>query len=97
MRGQGDTTGNVQSFADWGLGMVKRSVPVNERGYRVGEGHHNVRLTDQEVDLLLRLRDEGWSYRMLADKFDVSKSAVRWYCIGGRRCQLAVRMKVVVV
>lgn len=76
--------------------MAKRMVAVNERGLRVGEDHQNATLTNAEIELLLRLRDDGWSYRQLAEKFEVSKSAVRWYCIGGRRCQLAVRFKVVV-
>lgn len=97
LRGQGDKHGNAQNFADWWCIMVKRVVAINERGLRVGQDHQNAKLTDAEIEMLLALRDEGWSYRQLADKFEVSKSAVRWYCIGGRRCQLVVRFKTVVV
>lgn len=74
---------------------MKRWVAVNERGLRVGEDHPRAKLTDGEVDMLLALREEGWSYRQLAEKFEISKSAVRWYCIGGRRCQTAARHKAV--
>jgi DNA-directed RNA polymerase specialized sigma24 family protein len=66
---------------------MKRVVAVNERGLRIGEDHRLAKLTNAEVDLLLALREEGCSYRFLARKFEISKSAVRWYVIGGRRCQ----------
>lgn len=78
--------------------MVKRTIAINERGLRIGQDHQNAVLTDAEIDLMLRLREadpKTWSYRKLAEKFEVSKSAVRWYCIGGRRAQTATEWKVV--
>lgn len=75
--------------------MVKRTVAINERGLRVGEDHQNAKLTNAEIDLLLELREQGWSYRRLAEKFEVSKSAVRWWCIGGRRGGGVVMFKTV--
>jgi predicted transcriptional regulator len=75
--------------------MSKRTVAINERGLRVGEDHQNAVLTNAEIELLLSLREQGWSYRQLAEAFEVSKSAVRWYCIGGRRCQSVARFKTV--
>lgn len=77
--------------------MEKLLIGVNERGLRVGDSHHNARLTNAEVDLLLTLRDEGWSYRELADKFDLSKGGARKICKGQTRCQIAVRYKSVPV
>lgn len=74
---------------------MKRVVAINERGLRVGEDHQNAKLTDAEIELLLVLRDEGWSYRQLAVKFDVSKSAVRMVCKGLRRCQIPAGYKTV--
>lgn len=74
---------------------MKRTICTNERGNRVGESHPNAKLTDAQVAQLLALREEGWSYGRLAAVFEVSKSAVRWYCIGGRRCQLVMGVKVV--
>lgn len=77
--------------------MKTRIVGVNDRGLRVGDSHHNARLTDSEVDLLLALRDEGWSYRELAEKFDISKSSAHKICQGHRRCQTPARYKEVYV
>lgn len=77
--------------------MRKLLVGINEKGLRVGDSHHNARLTDHEVDMLLSLRDEGWSYRQLAEKFDVSKSTAHKICQGHRRCQIPSRYKEVYV
>lgn len=74
---------------------MKRMVGVNERGLRVGEDHRNARLTNAEVDLLLTLRDDGWSYARLAEKFDLSKSGVRKICKGQIRCQSPVAYRAV--
>lgn len=76
---------------------MKRIIGVNERGRRVGEDHVNARLTNQEVDLLLELWDDGngMSYRQLGEKFDISKSGARKICKGQNRCQSAVRFKTV--
>lgn len=78
--------------------MTKRFVGVNDQGLRVGQDHQNAKLTDAEVELLLRLRAEDrafWSYRRLAEKFEVSKSAVRDYVTGRRRGQVAIEFRVV--
>ena len=74
---------------------MKRIVWVNDRGLRVGEDHQNARLTNAEVDLLLALRDDGWSYRQLALKFEISKSGVRKICKGQTRCQASALSKTV--
>lgn len=66
-----------------------RRIAVNERGMRIGESHPGAVLTDHEVDLLLELRDEGYSYSWLASKFEVSKGTVAKICTGQRRCQHA--------
>lgn len=70
-------------------------VAVNERGKRIGEDHPRAVLTNAEVDRLLVLREEGLSYGKLARMFDVSKSSVRYYCKGERRCQVAASFRVV--
>jgi len=75
--------------------VIRRVIGVNEVGARVGESHHNAKLTDAEVDMLLQLREEGWGYRRLAAMFDVSKRTVRGYCAGQRRCQVPARWKVI--
>ena len=72
---------------------MSKVVAVNDRGFRVGQDHQNAKLTNHEVDLLLELRDEGWSYGKLRDAFELSKSGVRKICKGMTRCQVADRYK----
>lgn len=68
--------------------MEKRTVAVNERGYRVGQDHQAAVLTDAEVDLIRELRElHGWTYAALAGKFEVSKSTIQDICTYRRRGQ----------
>ena len=71
----------------------KQLVYLNERGNRIGESNPRAIMSDHDIDLLLQLREEGYSYGWLATKFECSKSAVQWYCNGGRRCQQPARTK----
>lgn len=64
------------------------NIKVNERGLRVGESHPRAVLTDHEVDLMLELREEGYSYSWLARTFEVHKQTVAKICQGVRRGQL---------
>ncbi len=78
--------------------MKSRNVGVNDRGLRVGQDHQNAKLTDAEVELLLKLRAEDrafWSYRLLAEKFEISKRSVRDYLTGRRRGQVAIAFRAV--
>lgn len=75
--------------------MATISVAVNEIGRRVGESHHNAKLTNGEVALLFALHEEGWGYRKLAAKFEVSKSLVRYIIKGRWRCQTPANYRVV--
>jgi len=66
-------------------------VPVNARGYTIGERHHRAKLTDHEVELVLELLDGGMSQAKVAEKFEISRRAVRDYAAGRSRCQSAER------
>lgn len=74
---------------------AKRVVRVNERGLRIGEDHHNAKLSDADVELMLLLRLDGWGYRRLAAKFECSKRVVRDICAGKRRGQVCAGHRVV--
>ena len=43
------------------------------------------KLTDREVELMRELRAQGFSYQILSDKFEVSKSCVAMICQFRRR------------
>lgn len=70
---------------------------MNENGRRVGDYHPNAKLSDGDVELLLEMHSEGWGYKLLAQKFEISPSAVRHICKGRNRCQRPERWKKVSV
>lgn len=67
---------------------MRKQVGINERGLRVGEDHQNAKLTDAEVELIRELHADGMSYKVLAKKFDVSKSLIRYIVQFKRRGQV---------
>ena len=48
----------------------------NHCGLRSGDSHPKAKLTNQEVDRLRDMYDEGWSYNQLSVVFEISKSGV---------------------
>lgn len=80
--------------------MVKRRVPVNLRGNRIGAEHPRAKLTEADIELILYLRDQGLSYGQIASKFDdglssVSKSQVFNICSGRQRAQTPDRYRTI--
>lgn len=75
--------------------MGKKQIALNERGQRIGESHHKAKLSNDDVDTILYLREAGLSYGQIAAKFDdgmtVSKSTVRDICQGRIRAQIPDR------
>jgi hypothetical protein len=76
---------------------ARRVVKVNEAGLRIGEDHHHAKLSDREVELLLLLHVDGWGYRRLAVKFDISRSQARHICKGEQRAQTVGGHRVLLV
>jgi hypothetical protein len=74
---------------------MEKTVAVNERNLRIGEDHQNARYTNGEVEMVLSLRDEGKSYRMISNLTQIPKSTVRDICTGRRRCQAVAGHRVV--
>lgn len=74
-----------------------RKVVINEKGQRIGEGHHRAVLTDAECAQLIQDRgpesDPLMSYTKLAAKYGISKSGVRDILIGRRRSQYGKEVK----
>ncbi len=73
--------------------MTARTVPVNDRGLRIGEDHHNARYTNGEIEMVLALRAEGMGYGAIAERVEMPKSTVQSICNGSRRGQWAARWK----
>jgi predicted acetyltransferase len=73
--------------------MTARTVAVNEAGLRIGEGHQNCKYTDGEIEMVLKLRDEGMGYGAIAKLVEMPKSTVQSICNARRRCQTAARWK----
>jgi DNA invertase Pin-like site-specific DNA recombinase len=73
--------------------MTKRLVGVNERGLRVGEDHQRAKLSNHSVELIRALRDGGMSYRLIAEKFELSTSTVWDICNFVKRAQPPTRWK----
>ena len=74
---------------------MRRTVAINGRGLRVGEDHQNAKLTNDEVELVRELHKAGLSYKVLAAKFEVSKSLVAAICRWERRAEVATAWKTV--
>lgn len=70
---------------------MKVLVPVNERGLRIGQYHHNARLTDADVELIRQLADSGMRHSVIAEKFEISRYTVGRICRSERRAQTPAR------
>ena len=68
-------------------------VAINDQGQRIGESHPRAVLSDHEVDLMLALREEGYSYRWLGEKFEIHKTHAWRICTGQKRGQVPARFK----
>jgi ribosome-binding protein aMBF1 (putative translation factor) len=66
---------------------------VNSGGYVIGEQHPRAVLTDHEVTLVFELREQGYSQRWLAAKFEVGRSTIRDILSGRTRAQTPDRWK----
>lgn len=75
--------------------MSRRIVAINELGIRIGEDHQRAKLTDAEVDLMRQLNEEGMSYSVLAEKFEVGKTTVAEICRYEKRAQIATKWRVI--
>lgn len=69
-------------------------VPVNEKGYRIGEGHPRCTIPDTIVDQIRELReDRNYTLGMLVLKFKLPKRTIRDICAYERRAQTPERWK----
>lgn len=72
-----------------------RRAAVNDRGHVIGESHHNAKLSDADVELIVALCAEGLRQTDIADKFGVSRYTVSSISQGRRRSQSVAGAKTV--
>jgi DNA invertase Pin-like site-specific DNA recombinase len=72
---------------------IMKYVPVNERGYRIGEGHPRAKLTDHDVELIRTLFEDGMRYKLIAEKFEVTHWIIGRICRYERRNQTIANFK----
>lgn len=58
----------------------KCSKKFSRRVFRFGGNHHKSKLTDREIELIRRLREDGMSATEIAEKFEVNKDYVYKIC-----------------
>lgn len=66
---------------------MSKLIAMNDAGRRVGQDHHNARLTDGEVELIRELAEGGMRYIDIAEKFEINRSTVGKICRFERRGQ----------
>lgn len=71
-------------------------VGVNDQGLRVGQDHQRAKLLDADIDAMLAMHRQGYSYQRLADIFECSKSQVKRIVTQQQRNQRAVAWRKVV-
>lgn len=77
---------------------IIRMVATNDRGMRIGQYHHNAKMSDAMVDRIRELHeDEGIGYKKIAKLLSISRHTVRDICRYDRRAQTYEHWKRVVV
>lgn len=80
--------------------MVKRVVifvAVNENGRRIGDSHHNSKISNKTVDEIRDAHEDlGLSYDKLAKLFNLNKSHIQKICEYSCRAQTVANFRKVV-
>ena len=63
-------------------------------GCRIGQDSHMAKYTDHDIELVLRMRDEGFSYGKIAAIMDMPKSTVHAIATGKQRGVVVDRWEV---
>lgn len=71
-----------------------RRVGYNEYHRQVGESHHRAKLTDDDIERIRSLHEDGMTYSALAKIFDMAVSSIAKICRFERRNNLVVYWKV---
>lgn len=73
---------------------MRKTIPVNEKGRRIGEGHPRSTISDSTVFLLRELHEEsGKSYGYLSLKFKIPRNTIAKICRYERRADIPHKWK----
>ena len=73
--------------------LMEKSVTLNEDGRRIGESHPRAKLSDNDVDDIRDMFDQGVSIKQLAARFGYHERYVRKICQFEARNQVMVSEK----
>ena len=76
--------------------MIRITFPVDEKGNPLGEAHHRAVLSDEDVELIRDIYEEGMvGYRTLALAFGVSRTTIQDIVNFRRRASTPARYRTV--
>ena len=56
--------------------VTREYIAVNDLGYRIGSSHHNSSISDQVIDAIRELREEGLGYGTLSIIFSLPRGTI---------------------
>lgn len=74
--------------------FLMKKIGYNEYHRQVGESHHRAKLTDDEIERIRTLHEEGMTYAALSVMFNMAIPSIAKICRFERRNNLAVYWKV---
>ena len=89
------TTLSAASKRRLGLSLCKETVAVNDLGRTIGQDHVNARYLESDIENVIQLRFEGYSYTEISRMMDMPIRTIRGYLDGSRRSQSVAGWKVV--
>jgi len=56
--------------------LTREYIAVNSEGYRIGTSHHNCKISDQTIDAIRDLNEEGLGYGTLSTIFNLPRGTI---------------------
>tara|TARA_R100001015_G_C4620986_1_gene178076 strand:- start:319 stop:594 length:276 start_codon:yes stop_codon:yes gene_type:complete len=75
--------------------LTREYIAVNSEGYRIGSSHHNCKISDQTIDAIRDLNEEGLGYGTLSTIFNLPRGTIAKICKYQIRGQTPDRYKTV--
>ena len=75
--------------------LTREYIAVNSEGYRIGSSHHNCKISDQTIDAIRDLNEEGLGYGTLSTIFNLPRGTIAKICKYQIRGQTPDRYKTI--